>query len=280
MANLAHVHVIAGAGEHPAHIVVRRIGLNDLRDAVMRGLEDFWAMPSQVAFIGLLYPIVGVVLVMATSDQNGLPLLYPLVSGFALIGPFAAIGLYEMSRRRELGLDTSWEHAFEVLRSPSIPAILALGVVLMVLFVLWLAAAQWLYQSLFGPWAPDSYLRFLREVFTTAPGLKLILFGNIIGFVFAAIVLSMSVVSFPLLLDRDVGAAVAIQTSIKAVIKNPVMIALWGLFVAASLIAGTLALFFGLAIVMPVLGHSTWHLYRRVVAPAAPEERFPTARIE
>jgi uncharacterized membrane protein len=264
---MANFHVISGDSETPAHPQVRKIGLTDIRDALEKGVADFLAMPSHLVFLGLIYPTVGFVL----AANNPLQLLYPLMSGFALIGPFAAIGLYEVSRRRELGLETSWRNAFDVLRSPSIPAILALGVALLAIFLCWLAAARALYEWLFGSMAPDSYGGFIKQVLTTSEGWTLIFLGNAIGFCFAVVALSISVVSFPLLLDRDVGAAVAVQTSIKAMLANPVMMAVWGLIVAGGLVAGSLPLLVGLAIVMPVLGHSTWHLYRRVVVGDASE---------
>lgn len=266
---MAYFHVIAGAVETPSHPVVRRIDLADIRIALARGFEDFWAMPSHLLFLGLIYPIVGVCLAMITSNENALPLLYPLASGFALIGPFAAIGLYEVSRRRELGLDTSWRHAFAVLRSPSIPSILALGVLLTLVFLAWLGTARALYVWLFGPMAPQANGHFLTQVFTTSQGWTLIVLGNAIGFVFAVVALTISAVSFPLLLDRDVGAGVAVQTSARVVLANPLMMGLWGLIVAAGLVIGSAPFFVGLAIVMPVLGHASWHLYRRVVEPAA-----------
>jgi uncharacterized membrane protein len=264
---MANFHVIAGANETPAHPVVRKIGLSDLREALSRGLDDFMAMPSHLVFLGLIYPIAGVCLAALTFSNNALPLLYPLATGFALVGPFAAIGLYEISRRRELGIEASWQDAFDVLKSPSIPSIAALGVLLLVIFLAWLTTARMLYQSLFGYAVPSSYSQFINDVLTTPQGMTLILAGNALGFVFAVVVLSISVISFPLLLDRDVGAAVAIQTSIKAVLVNPLVMAAWGLIVAAALLVGSLPLFVGLAIAMPVLGHATWHLYRRVVDP-------------
>ena len=264
---MANFHVIAGANETPAHPVVRKIGLSDLREALSRGLDDFMAMPSHLVFLGLIYPIAGVCLAALTFSNNALPLLYPLATGFALVGPFAAIGLYEISRRRELGMEASWQDAFDVLKSPSIPSIAALGVLLLVIFLAWLTTARMLYQSLFGYAVPSSYSQFINDVLTTPQGMTLILAGNALGFAFAVVVLSISVISFPLLLDRDVGAAVAIQTSIKAVLVNPLVMAAWGLIVAAALLVGSLPLFVGLAIAMPVLGHATWHLYRRVVDP-------------
>ncbi|MFL5188896.1 MAG: DUF2189 domain-containing protein, partial [Microvirga sp.] len=139
---MANFHVIAGPDETAAHpVIVRDIGAPELKEALAKGFDDFKAMPTHLAFIGLIYPVFGIVLAGLTFSNNALPLLFPLVSGFALLGPLAAIGLYELSRRRELGLDTSWEHAFDVLRSPQLPAILALGVVLMVIFGAWLATA-------------------------------------------------------------------------------------------------------------------------------------------
>jgi uncharacterized membrane protein len=262
-------HVIAGPTVLPAYPIVRKIGPADLKQALVKGFDDFKAMPSHVLFLALAYLVIGVCLVPLTSGKNALPLLFPLASGFALIGPFAAIGLYEMSRRRELGLDFSWRYSFEVLRSPAIPSIMAVGFLLAMIFLLWLISARSLYEALFGPAAPESYTHFLAQVFTTSQGWTLIVLGNALGLIFAIIALSISLISFPLLLDRDVGAAVAIQTSFRAVTANPKMIALWGLIVAGALGAGALALVVGLAVVTPILGHATWHLYRRIIAPNA-----------
>lgn len=274
---MANFHIVAGAGDSPAHPVVRKISPADLKEALAKGFDDFWAMPSHLVFLGLIYPIVGVCLAALTFTNHALPLLYPLASGFALIGPFAGIGLYEISRRRELGLAPSWRDAFDVLKSPSIPSIIALGVILLVIFLAWLTTARLLYQSLFGYAVPTSYSQLINQVLTTPEGIRLIALGNALGFVFAVVVLSISVISFPLLLDRDVGVAVAVYTSVKAVMMNPVTMALWGLIVAAALLVGSLPLFVGLAIVMPVLGHATWHLYRRVVEPPSAEEAHPAS---
>ena len=136
---------------------------------------------------------------------------------------------------------------------------------LMVIFLAWLAIAQWIYQGLFGVLPPDSITQFVRAVITTPEGWKLIVIGNAVGFLFAVAVLMISVVSFPLLLDRDVGAAVAVMTSVRAVAANPLAMAVWGLIVAVALVIGSLPFFIGLAVVMPVLGHATWHLYRKAV---------------
>jgi len=261
------LHVIAGSHASPALPVVRKIAMSDLKDALAKGIDDFRAFPTHVIFLSIIYPIVGLVLAAFTLSYDLLPLLFPLAAGFALVGPFAAIGLYELSRQRELGLEVSWRDAFGARRSPSTDGIIALGLLLVVIFVLWMAVAQAIYIANFG-YAPAELIpNFLSRVLTTPAGWTLIVVGNGVGFLFAATVLTISIVSFPLLLDRDVGAVVAVLTSVRATLRNPLIIAVWGLIVAALLLIGSLPLFMGLAVVMPVLGHSTWHLYRKLVEP-------------
>jgi uncharacterized membrane protein len=264
---MLHLHVITGAGESPAYPIVRKIGFADLKDAVAKGIDDFWVMPTHVIFLAMIYPLVGLLLARLTFGYSVLPLLFPLAAGFALIGPFAAIGLYEMSRQRELGVDITWKHVFELWKCPSLDAIAVLGMFLMIVFLVWLAVAQSLYQSLFGYGSPESFEQFVSYIFKTSEGWTLIIVGNGIGFLFAVFVLTISVVSFPLLLDRDVGAMVAMHTSIRAVFRNPLLMAAWGLFIAIALVIGSLPFFVGLAVVMPVLAHSSWHLYRKIVEP-------------
>jgi uncharacterized membrane protein len=244
---------------------IRRIKAADLRDVLVRGLDDFEAYRTDVIFICLIYPVVGIVLAWLTFGYEMLPLLFPLASGFALVGPVAAMGLYEMSRRREQGIPTTWMDAFGVIRSPGFGAILVLGLVLLAIFLLWLLAANVIYQLTLGPAPPISIVAFARDVFTTSAGWTMILVGVGVGFLFALLVLAISVVSFPLLLDRNVGLDAAVWTSIRAVAANPGPMALWGLIIAGSLMIGSIPAFLGLIIVMPVLGHATWHLYRKVV---------------
>ncbi|MGI8525341.1 MAG: DUF2189 domain-containing protein [Pseudolabrys sp.] len=258
-------HVLVGATAAPATLTIRRIGVQDLITALRQGWADFAAMPSHAIFLCVIYPVVGIVIAQAILGYSTLEFLFPLAAGFALIGPVAALGLYELSRRREAGLDTSATHALEVLRSPSIGAIAALAALLTVIFVIWLATAHAIYVANFGYATPASVGQFVHDVLTTPAGWSLIVFGNVVGFVFAVIVLTISAVSFPLLLDRDVGAAVALVTSIRLVLANPGPMALWGLIVAGLLLLGSLPFFVGLAVVMPVLGHATWHLYRHAI---------------
>ncbi len=248
--------------------IVRRIGFSDLRAALAEGWTDFLAIPTQLVFLCILYPIVGLVAAKVAVGNNLLPLAFPLVAGFALVGPVLAVGLYELSRRREAGLPVSWLNAFDVLRNPAVFSVAMLGGVLFVLLAAWLGAARAIYALTIGGEAPLAVGDFIANIQASPHALQLLVIGNAVGFLFALLVLTIAVVSFPLLLDRNVSPLVAVQTSVRAVWSNPVTMLAWGLVVAVVLLLGCLPLFVGLAIAMPVLGHATWHLYRRVVAPA------------
>lgn len=246
--------------------VIRRIEARDLLDALRKGVGDLGVARDDVLFIGVIYPLAGLVLAALAASYSLLPLVFPLASGFALIGPLAAIGLYEISRRRERGEAVSWTAASGVLRSPALGSILGVGSLLLILFFLWLSAAWGIYVATLGPAPPTSVTSFLHDVFRTPAGWTMIAAGVGVGFMFAAVALAISVVSFPLMLDRDVDMTTAITTSLRAVAANPGTMGLWGLIVAGALVIGSAPALVGLIFVMPVLGHATWHLYRKVIA--------------
>lgn len=244
---------------------VRRITSADIKEALSAGWRDFGAVRTDIVFLCLLYPLAGLVISRMAFDYGMLALVFPLIAGFALIAPLFGIGLYEISRRREMGLDARWTNVFSVVRSPNIGSIMVMGLLLLAIFCLWLFAANFIYTVTLGPDAPVSTVAFVRDALTTPAGWTMTMVGIGVGFLFALVVLVIGVVSFPLLLDRHVGVGTAIATSVRAVRMNPGPMALWGLIVAGSLVVGMIPLLVGLAIVLPVLGHATWHLYRKVV---------------
>ena len=258
-------HVYFGPEALDTRVRLRKIEPRDCIAALREGFDDFVAMPTHPVFVGIFYAMAGIALMGLTSFANALHLVFPFAAGFALVGPFFAVGLYEMSRRREAGLPSSWRDSFAVFRSPALPSIVALGVGLLVIFVIWIGAAQVLYGWLYGPKPPSAVVPFLRDVLTSGRGWTLIVLGCLIGFCFAALALCLSVVSFPLMLDRDVGLVPAVVASLRTARDNPGAVALWGLIVAVTLVLGSLPLFIGLALVMPVLGHATWRLYRLAI---------------
>ncbi|OED50385.1 DUF2189 domain-containing protein [Leisingera sp. S232] len=243
----------------------RRLSMDDIIHSLAAGLEDFAACRSDAMFLVLFYPVIGIALIVMSLSMNLLPLIVPMIMGFAILGPVAAVGLYEMSSRRETGMETRWMDAFAVIRSPSFGAILVLGLYLAALFILWLVAAEMIYSRTLGPEPPASILGFAADVLTTREGWIMSIGGGIVGAVFAFAALAMSLVSFPLLMDRHVGLPVAVATSIKVLRKNPAVCLTWGAIVGVSLIVGAIPFLAGLIIVVPVLGHATWHLYRRAV---------------
>lgn len=272
IASAAHAAAYVGEAVHhmqdKAHSpapAVRRITNGDVWQSLRQGFSDFEAYRSDVIFLCATYALVGLVMARIAFGAALLPLLFPLASGFAIVGPLAAVGLYEMSRMREKGADVGWANVFDVLKAPAIAGIAALGMILIAVFLLWLAAAWIIFDNTLGPALPASTAAFVHDVFTTVPGQTMIAVGMGVGFLFALLAMMLSVASFPLLVDRDVGLDTAIKTSFRAVLANPGPMALWGFVVAATLLAGTALVFVGLVVAVPVLGHATWHLYRKLV---------------
>jgi uncharacterized membrane protein len=244
---------------------VRRLARGDIADSLKLGLADFGAARDDVVFIALIYPLAGLMLAMLAANMALLPMVFPLLSGFALLGPLAAVGLYEISRRRERGEAVSWTDAARVVSSPGIGAIMGLGLIVIALFAAWLAASYALSVAVFAQEAPTTVENFVRQVFATNEGRWMIAIGIGLGFVFALAVFMISAVSFPLVLDRHVDVDVAIRTSIRVVVENPRAMALWASIVVGGLVLGSLPALLGLIVVVPVLGHATWHLYRKAV---------------
>jgi uncharacterized membrane protein len=251
---------------HSPAPAIRRITNADVWQALRKGFADFQAYRSDVIFLCVTYAVVGLVMARIAFGTDLLPLLFPLASGFAIVGPLAAVGLYEMSRQRERGAVVGWANVFDILKAPAIGGIAALGLILIAVFLVWLVAAWAIFDATMGPTMPAAPAQFFHDLLFTAPGRTMIALGMGVGFVFALLAMMLSVVSFPLLVDRDAGLDTAIATSFRAVLANPGPMALWGLIVAAVLLAGSALVFVGLTVAVPVLGHATWHLYRKLIA--------------
>lgn len=275
----------------PAEFAVRDIGVTDLRIALRQGWNDFLTKRGDLVFLWLVYPAVVLLAALYVLQSSIISLAFPLFSGAVLLGPAAASGFYELARRQEQGLDARWRHFFDVFRpsSPSFPSLAALTTVTAMLFILWIGAASMIYAATLGhgqpvsmadflrasmmyvsddlaPRQPASFSAFMRDLFTTPQGWTMIVVGNLVGLAFAAVTLAVSVVSFPMLIDRPrIGWNVALSTSVRLTRRNPGTVALWGLIVVALLILGSIPAFVGLAVVLPVLGYATWHLYTRAV---------------
>jgi uncharacterized membrane protein len=248
-----------------AHLDVRKLRLTDLADALEKGIEDFRAKPTHLFFLAVIYPVATLAAAAVVADMDLMPLVFPFLSGLVLIGPFVGLAMEEMSRHRERGLDMSWADAFNFFHSPSIKDIVILGLLTIGLFLLWLGVADTIYVMTMGDAWHATMEDFSQAVLMTKAGWTLIIVGNFIGLLFAVTALCIGVVSFPLLLDRPVGVATAVETSVRAVIANPIPMAAWGLIVGSLLVLGAIPLLVGLSVVIPVLGHATWHLYRKVV---------------
>jgi uncharacterized membrane protein len=247
---------------------VRRITTADIAEALGQGLRDFQALPLYGLAFGALYAFGGIIIVLSLTRFGLVYLTYPLAAGFALIGPFVAIGLYEVSRRREAGQPISLGAIWSTVRSRS--EIGWMAFVTLFFFVIWMYQVRLLIALLLGLHASFSSIReFINVVLTTNDGLLFLVIGNVDGAALSLILFSLTVISFPLLLDRDVDFVTAMVTSVRAVVMSPVPMIGWAAVIVVLLIVSSIPYFLGLIVTLPVLGHATWHLYRRVVVPVA-----------
>jgi len=246
---------------------IRPVKFNDLTYAFKSGWHDFLAAPQFGLFFSIIY-VVGGLALLAFVFWLGLHwMAYPLVIGFALIGPFAASGLYEVSRRRELGLPLSWGDVLAVVALQRRRELGWMAFVMLFIFWIWMYQARTLFAVFFGFQGFATFEGFLSVIFTTPNGWLFLLTGHIVGAIIAMVLFSLTVVSCPLLLDRDADFVTAMITSIRVVTTSPLTMIAWGLFVIACVVLSAVPLFLGLFVVLPVFGHATWHLYRRAVEP-------------
>ncbi len=246
--------------------VVRPIAAADIAEALGQGLRDFQAMPLLGLIFGGLYVAGGILIVLSLTAFGMVYLAYPIAAGFSLIGPFVAIGLYEMSRRREAGQPVTLGAIWSAVRSRTELGWMAF--VTLFIFLVWMYQVRLLIALILGINASFSSIQqFITVVLTTSEGLLFLAVGNAIGAALSLILFSLTVVSFPLLLDRDVDFVTAMVTSVRAVVTSPVPMIGWAAVIVVVLMVSSIPYFLGLLVTLPVLGHATWHLYRRIVEP-------------
>ncbi|MBB5746078.1 DUF2189 domain-containing protein [Brevundimonas variabilis] len=244
---------------------VLRIAEADLTWALSEGWKDFKAKRGDILVLAFIYPLAGLLSAVVFMNDALLPLFFPLVAGLSVLGPAVASGFYEIARRRELGLSSSWRHFLDPVRGRSRSGLVTLSGMLIALFIAWLVAAYVIYSLTIGTGDPLTTGNLLQRVFMTPEGWAMIVVGNLVGLGFGILTIVLTLVSFPMVVDKPVDAMTAIGTSIRAVRANPAATASWGIRVVALLVLGTLPAFVGLAVVLPLLGYATWHLYTRMV---------------
>ncbi|PSL21250.1 DUF2189 domain-containing protein [Shimia abyssi] len=270
--------VLGGAGQRMGDVAegmgsdvrvsprVHSLNMSDIGEALRLGLADMGRSRSDVLVLVMVYPLIGLALTLIAFDSAMIPLVFPMAAGFALLGPLAAVGLYEMSRQHEDGNEVSWAVALLSLKSRVFGPIMVLGLYLMGLYVVWMVVALEIYGATMGPELPKTMVGLMSNVLSTPAGWALIWIGCGVGFIFAAVVLVTSMMSFPMLVDKPVGLPVAVATSMRVAMKNPAVVAVWGAIVAGLLVLGSVPFFIGLVLVLPILGHATWHLYRKAIS--------------
>lgn len=246
---------------------VNDLTVEDIMKCLTLGVSDFRKAPLFGLFFGGVYALGGIGLVLMALYLDIPYLVYPLAMGFALIAPFAATGLYDVSRRLEQGEPLTWSGISGSVFGASGRDIAWMALVTCFTLIIWLDIAALMFFGFFGL-SQANPAELLQQVLTTVPGLIFLAIGNIVGAIIAFSVFSYSVVSFPMLVDRDVDFVTAMVTSVRTVLRNPWPMLFWAFVITIALITSILTGFLGLILALPILGHASWHLYRRAVEPS------------
>jgi uncharacterized membrane protein len=258
----------AGQAKRPSAMpTVNEIGFADLQDVLKKGLADFLAAPQFGLFFGGVFALGGIVIALSLTVWDIPWMIYPVAIGFPLVGPFVAVGLYEVSRRREAGQPLVWSEILGVIWLQRQRELAWMAFVMLFVFWVWMYQVRLLIAVILSRASFSTLERFLDVLFTTSSGWIFLTVGHIVGAVLALVMFSITVVSIPLLLDREADFVTAMITSVKTVVSSPAPMIVWGIFVTLAVIFSSVPLFLGLLVMLPILGHATWHLYRKVVAP-------------
>jgi len=244
---------------------VHKISFDDLIEVTAAGINDFRAAPKYGLFFGGMYAVVGWVLLVMLWVFNLNYLVYPIAMGFALIAPFASVGFYSVSDFLGKGEPLSWGAVFNAVKASTKRDLRWMALITGFTFFMWIDYAMLIFLSFMGfdALGPQAF----DLVFTTTQGWMFLIVGHLAGAILAIIVFSISVVTYPMLYDRDIDFVTAMVTSVRLVFKNPVTMLGWCAFITVLTGLSLLSVFAGLFLMLPVLGHSSWHLYKRAVGP-------------
>ncbi|GEO86821.1 MULTISPECIES: DUF2189 domain-containing protein [Alphaproteobacteria] len=244
---------------------INHLEMKDVAAALAEGVRDFRRFPLFGLFFGGIYVLGGIFIVAVLNLYHQPWMIIPVAIGFPLIGPFVAVGLYEISRRHERGDPITWHGVLtEVFRQRE-RQLSWMAFAVLFIFWIWIYQVRLLLALFLGFKIPASLAAFTTIVTTTPEGILFLLVGTIVGGVIATLLFSLTVISMPLLLDHDIDFVTAMLTSIRTVTQNPAPMLAFGLVVAVTAFLALLPAFAGLLVALPVLGHSTWHLYRRAI---------------
>lgn len=252
------------AGQAPAAPEIMQVEVRDLTESLARGWRDFLAAPLFGLFFAGVYVAGGWIIFLAVTERGELWWTLPASAGFPILGPFIACGFYEISRRLEAGEPLGWGAVLGVIFRQKDRQIPSIAAVIVVFFLFWNFLAHMIFALFLGR-ATMTNVSSSFAIFLTPEGLTMLAVGTVVGAVFATLLYALTVVSLPLLLDREVDFVTAMITSVNLVRANPVVMLGWGALIAVSLFAGMAVFFLGLFLVLPVFGHATWHLYRRAI---------------
>lgn len=241
----------------------QQLTTSDLRDALRLGWRDFQNAPQYGIFFGLLYAAGGWAIVLLLGVSGYFFLAYPVTAGFALIAPFVAAALYEVSRRLEQSLPLSWHAMRDGIRAAGRRDLGWMALITFFGFFIWVDIAVFLYAMFFGLKAPSAWF-LLTEVFTTARGMIFFVTGNLIGAAIASVIYAITVISFPMLLDRDCDFVTAMMASARTVRENRKVMIIWAAIIVLLLVVSFATALLALIVILPWLAHASWHLYRRV----------------